>query len=171
MSHLLAFIIFSIGFFVQAMEVDKGKVTLEKIEDYDQCQSLDYGGGFCHDALLRWVEKHPTDAFKAGKMTRLKMNHQNAIPFFAMAFEAGKGDCKDADVKMAVMAALAVPASGAEKMIGQAKMIGLEKCQKELAPDIAGEAKANDYVLKNTCKELIAKKLLTGVAVKRCSKM
>lgn len=156
---------------VFAMEIDKGKVTLEKIEDYNQCQTLDYGGSFCHDALVRWVEKNPSDAFKAGKMTRLKMNHYNAVPFFSKAMEGTTGDCKDADVKMAVLSALALPSTGNETLITQAKTIALDKCGKELAQAVAEEAKASDYILKNSCKELVAKKLLTGVAAKRCQKM
>ena len=151
----------------QALQFDKGQVTLDKIEDYNVCQTRDYDGSFCHDALLRWVDKHPADAFKAGKMTRLKMNAPNAIPFFAIAWEKGKGDCKDQDLKLAVLGALALPADNTV-VIDQAKKIGLEKCSAELSAAIVDEAKANDYTLQNTCKDLIAKKLLTGVSAKRC---
>lgn len=156
---------------VYAMEVDKGKVTLEKLEDYNQCQSFDQGGSFCHEALLRWVDKHPGDAFKAGKMTRLKMNHHAAIPFFAKAWQQNKGNCNDEDVKLAVVSALSLPATGNEEIIAQAKQIALDKCTKELGETVASEAKASDYILKNSCRELIAKKLLSGISAKRCTKM
>ncbi|MCC6138926.1 MAG: hypothetical protein IT287_09850, partial [Bdellovibrionaceae bacterium] len=46
-----------------------------------------------------------------------------------------------------------------------------DKCEKDLGSVIAEEAKVNDYVLKNACKDLVTKKLLTGVAAKRCAKI
>ncbi len=152
---------------VQALQFDKGQVTLDKLDDYNLCQTRDNDGSFCHDALLRWIDKHPADAFKAGKMTRLKMNAPNAVPFFATAWEKGKGDCKDEDVKLAVLGALALPADNTV-VIAQAKKIGLEKCSAELGATIVDAAKSNDYTLQNICKDLIAKKLLTGVSAKRC---
>lgn len=161
----------AVFFSAHAMEVVKGKVTLERLEDYDQCQSLDSGGTYCHDALRRWVEKNPKDSFQAGKLARLKMAHHKAVPFFTKAFSINNGNCKDEDVKMAVLSALALPASGNEALIEQAKVIALDKCSKELTSVIVTEAKSSDYVLKNSCRDLIAKGLLHGVAAKRCSKM
>src|SRR3989338_7957737 len=95
-----------IGLQSHALRFDKGQVILDELDDYDSCQNKDYTGEWCHDALRRWVKAHPKDAFKAGKMTRLKMNHWAAIPFFAQAFDGKAGDCKDEDVSLAVVSAL-----------------------------------------------------------------
>ncbi len=162
--------LFAIQFTANAMKVVDGKVILEKIKDYDFCQGKDYSGDYCHQALLEWVEKNPKDAFQAGKMTRLKMSHWTAIPFFEKAWAQGLGDCKDEDVKLSVMSALGLPANQKE-IIGAAVDISLNKCEKEFKDEVVTLAKSNDYVLKNTCKTLLDKKALTGVAAKRCLKI
>jgi hypothetical protein len=156
---------------VYALKADKGQVILEQLVDYNRCQSMDYSGAFCYEALMRWVDEHPDDAFEAGKMTRQKMNHWNAIPFFTKAWASNKGNCKDPDVKMAVISALALPPDDQNKVIPQAQSIGFEKCSSELATVIAKEAKENENVLKNSCKQLMAKNLLSGVAAKKCNKL
>ena len=117
--------------YVNAMKVKEGKIILEKINDYEFCQSKDYTGDFCHQALLEWVEKNPKDAFRAGKMTRLKMNHWVAMPFFAKAWEQGIGDCKDEDVKLSVLSALSLP-SNQQDVIKSAVEISLNKCSNEM---------------------------------------
>lgn len=156
--------------YVNAMKVKEGKIILEKINDYEFCQSKDYSGDFCHQALLEWVEKNPKDAFQAGKMTRLKMNPWAAVPFFAKAWEQGAGDCKDEDVKLSVLSGLGLP-SNQQDVIKAAVEISLNKCRNELQSEVVNLAKSNDYVLKNTCKTLIERKMLTGVSAKRCTKI
>jgi hypothetical protein len=150
-----------------ALRAKDGQVILDELNDYDMCQSRDYSGEWCQDALVRWVQMNPNDAFKAGKMTRRKMNAWGAIPFFAQAFDMKKGDCKDEDVKLAVMSALDLPASY-DKVIKQAKTIGLEICINEFKDQIAKEASPGGYMFKNSCKELMAKGALQGLKKKKC---
>src|SRR4051794_35350351 len=104
-----------------ALKVDKGQVILDELEDYELCQRHDYDGDWCHDALKRWVKEHPADAFKAGKMTRLKMTHWAALHFFKQAFDQKKGDCKDEDVRLAVVSGLNLPGDSNKEVVESAR--------------------------------------------------
>jgi hypothetical protein len=147
-----------------ALEISKGKVTLDKIEEYEQCDDWDIG--LCQDALHRWVEQHPADAFKAGKMTRKKMNAWLAVPFFSKAFEQKAGDCKDDDVKRSVASAVGLPQDKKE-IIAQAKKIGFDLCFAEMKDSLV-EATSEPDGRKNVCAELIAKGALSGLRLSRC---
>jgi len=103
---LIAFV-FSQGVF--AFSVKDGVVKLDKLEDYSFCQTKDSSGNDCHEALKRWVEAHPNDAFAAAKLTRKHMNHWAAIPFFAKAFAAKDEDCYDDDLFKALKSADDLP--------------------------------------------------------------
>ena len=152
-----------------ALRLKDGQVILDKLDDYPTCQNHDYSGDFCHDALVRWVDAHPADAFQAGKMTRKNMNAWVAILFFNKAFDAGKTDCNDEDVKLAVVSALNLPADSHKDVLLQAKKIGFEKCYKEFKTSILDSATLDSFTFKNTCKDLIAKGDLTGLKAKKCS--
>lgn len=164
-----AFLICLIVTSAQALRLVEGQVILDKIEDYPTCQNHDYSGDFCHDALVRWVEKHPGDAFQAGKMTRKIMNAWAAIPFFSKAFEKAKTECGDEDVKLAVVSALDLPADSNKNVVQEAKKIGLDKCYKEFKTAIVDAASLGSYMFKNICKELLAKGDITGLKAKKCS--
>lgn len=170
------FFLFSLFCFVSpfaahALRTVEKQVILEKLDDYEMCQGRDYSGDFCHDALLRWVEKHPDDAFTAGKMTRLKMNAWGAIPFFTQAFSKGKGNCKDEDVKLAVVSALNLPASSNKVVVESAKKIGFEKCFSELKVAIVESASLDSYAFQNVCKDLVTKGLISGLKAKKCAEI
>lgn len=154
-----------------AIQVLNGRITLERLEDYKECQSIDSNGQNCYEALLKWVEKNPQDSFRAGKLIRRSMSNHVAISFFSKAFESKKGNCKDEDVRKAVISALSLPSVGNESLIQQAKNIALETCSEELTAAVVLEAKSSDYVLKNSCRELLSKKVLSGIAAQRCLKM
>lgn len=159
----------SIATSAQALRLVEGQVILDKIEDYPTCQNHDYSGDFCHDALDRWVEKHPADAFRAGKMTRKIMNAWAAIPFFAKAFATSKPECADEDVKLAVISALNLPAESHKEVFEAAKKIGIDSCYKEMKTTLLDEAKLGSYLFTNVCKDLAAKGDLTGLKAKKCS--
>jgi hypothetical protein len=150
-----------------AMKYKDGQVTLETLDDYDACQDQSYSGAMCHDALTRWVTKHRGDAFKAGKMTRLKMNHYNAIPFFVKAFENKAGDCKDEDLKLAIIAGLGL-APDDTKLVG-AKKLGFTTCAKELQPALVNELSSTGYYADNVCGPLQAAKALSAEKSKFCA--
>lgn len=146
-----------------ALKVEKEQVILDSLDDYDLCQNKDYDGSWCHDALLRWVNTHPNDAFKAGKLTRRRMNYSAAVPFFAIAFDHKAGDCKDEDVKMAVISALGLPGDATD-MIAKAKSIVFKSCPNELTQAVADGLSDTS----NVCHELIAAGKLSGVRAKKC---
>ena len=163
---LTAASLFFLSLPASALVVKNEQVILEKLDDYEMCQTRDYNGQFCHDALVRWVSGHPGDAFKAGKMTRLHMNHWVAIPFFDQAFEQKSGNCKDEDVKLAVLSALGQ--SPKSDVVTKAKRIAFQFCFNELKDAILdGIGDTNTF--KNVCKELAAKKLISGLKLNRCS--
>lgn len=103
-----------------ALKVKDEEVILEKLDDYKLCQSRDGGGKFCHEALSRWVEQNPADAFAAGKLTRLHMNHWAAIPYFYKAKDEVAFDCKDQDVKLAIESAGDLPSDPKNEIKTQA---------------------------------------------------
>jgi hypothetical protein len=136
-----------------ALRVKQEQVIFDKFEDYQLCQSKDYTGEWCHDALKRWVDQHPGDAFKAGKATRHAMVAHTAIPFFEQAFKAKKGDCKDEDVNLAVESALDLPDdANSAGVVKAAQEIGLKICLKEMKDKIVAGASVGSYRLKNICK-------------------
>lgn len=162
---LLGVLLFSLPTF--AMIVKDGKVTLEKLSDYEFCQSKDYTGQWCHRALEDWVEGHRDDAWEAAKMTRRSMNHWVAIPFFVTAQKGNSFNCADEDLSLAVVSALNLPATGNEKIIASAKELGLTKCKKEVLPAIQKEASADSYLFANACTELE----LQGLKKKKCEEI
>jgi hypothetical protein len=153
------------------LTVKDGRFVLNQLRDYDSCQAKDYSGESCHEALVQWVKDHPNDAFQAGKLTRQKMNASAAMEFFAQAFEQKKGNCKDDDVRLAVISALNLPGDAHVQQISQAKKIGIETCFAEMKAAILESASLDSYTFKNTCKELTAKGALTGLKRKKCESM
>lgn len=152
-----------------ALRVVDSQVILEKFEDYQFCQTKDYTGDWCHDALKRWVEQNPSDAFKAGKATRKVMNAYNAIPFFLKSFKAQAADCKDQDVSLAVASALDLPNNETYKdLISGAQEIGLKICLSEMKNKIFSEASIGSNRLENICKISTAAKLLPPLKQSKC---
>lgn len=170
MKKLFAAGLFLIVFVQPAMAIKfvDGQVILAKIDEYQTCQSKDYSGQWCQEALERWVKDHPGDAFKAGKLTRQKMNHWAAIPFFSQAFAEKKGDCGDVDVRMAVVSAINLPPQSNSEIVEKAKKIGVEICFPQMREAIAEVATIDSYAFANVCKILIVKDALTGLKQKKC---
>jgi hypothetical protein len=152
--------------FALKLDVNHQTVELESLKDYDECQSRDYAGSICHKALLAWVKKHPDDAFQAGKLTRLHMNHYEALLFFKQAFAAKKGDCKDKDVKLAVMAGLGLPSD--DPLEKSAQDLAFGTCYGVLKDDLVGGLADGGYYVSNACGPLRKRNALTGTAVEQC---
>lgn len=140
----------------QALIVKDDKVQLEKLSDYNECQSKSYQGNICDSALRDWVEKTPGDLFQAGKLTRKKMNSWGAIYFFAKAFAAKSGDCKDKDVWLAIESAAALPGSYKEPIAGM-KTIAFKHCFADLKDALVKAAESDKSTRRNICKNLIEK--------------
>lgn len=151
-----------------ALRVVKEQVILDKLEDYKLCQSKDYSGDWCHDALKRWVDEHPDDSFQAGKLTRSSMNAWGAIYFFDKAFKVKKGDCKDEDVRLAVASALDLPKANQPEIVQQAQEIGLKTCLKEMKDKVFAEASVGSNRLQNICAVSTAAASLPALKQAKC---
>jgi len=140
-------------------------VQLESLDDYSTCQAQSYSGGWCHEALRDWVKKHPGDAFKAGKLTRLNMNHWAAVPFFAQAFEKKAGQCNDEDVKLSLASAFGLPADREyQPVINQAKSIVFNSCSKELSEYLESWVNNGSYEKQNLCADMTKR----GISAPAC---
>jgi hypothetical protein len=151
-----------------ALTAKHGQVTLDKLEEYDRCQTMDYDGDHCQDALNRWVDAHPGDAFKAAQMTRKKMNAWAALPLFKKAFDKNQGNCKDEDLKLAIVSGMDLPPDNYKDIVATAKELGLKKCVNEMKKPIADAATGGSYAFKNSCKELITLGMIGGLKKKQC---
>ena len=136
----------------------------QKLTDYDLCQDNSSTGKTCDFLMKEWVDEHPADAWKAAKMTRKKMNARVALPYFDKAKDSKDFDCKDEDLKLAVISALNVPYEGNEVTVNAAKDIGLAKCKKELGDAITSEASMDSFSFANACDKMD----LQGLKKKKC---
>lgn len=137
-----------------SMQIKKSKVVLEKLDDYSRCHEKKLSGSWCHKALTKWVKFHPEDAFKAGKLTRLYMNHWLAVPFFEKSTGLQDFSCKDHDLKLAVIGGLNLPMTGNEKIVGASEEIVFVKCPKEMKIPVYEAAVPDTNLFVNICKRL-----------------
>jgi hypothetical protein len=133
-----------------------------------------YGLENCVKLGLRFVDNSNQDralALKVAKVARKSMNAYGAVPFFKRAL--GPKDtaaCKDEDLKLAVVAGLGLPADNANATESKAIMATCWTDLKEpVMTAFEGDSKGG-YVKQNTCDFLMAKKLLSGLNAKQCTK-
>ncbi len=151
-----------------------GKFVLEKFDDFQECQAKDYDGSHCMAALNVWIRQHPGDAFKAGKKVRLTMNHWAAMPFFAKAMKTEKNFCKDEDLSLSVISALALPSGSHGAMsdaLEFAKIVAFGKCLDELKEVVLKQIRSEpgSYFIANTCDSLKSKNALNESDLKICN--
>ncbi len=159
-----AVLLLAIGLMIQpafALMFKDGKVILEKLSEYPSCQGKDYSGEWCHAALESWVDSHPQDAFEAGVMTRKIMNGHMAVPFFVKAMNDKNFDCKNEQVKLAVLSGLALPSD--YDNVKPSKEL-FKKCKVDLTEAVDAEAVSGGYFFDNICSELN----LNGLRKKKC---
>jgi hypothetical protein len=141
----------------------KDELKLRSVADFTKCaDQYDDGAGICLEALERFVKTQPAQAFAAGKAVRAKINHAAAIPYFATALakKATKAQCSDPDLHMALVAALAMPPTGAVSI--SARDIVFDKCWNDTqAPVLAalGRAGTGSFFADNLCPELSERNL------------
>jgi hypothetical protein len=140
------------------MKIKDSKVILEELEDYNFCQSKDYDGSSCNEALRSWVKNRPKDAFEAGKLARSHMHAWVAVPFFAEALAQTNFKCGDEDLKLAVVSGLNLPQSLHPQIVDSA-IILLKKCPLELKGPVAASANIGSYAFANACENLSLKGL------------
>jgi uncharacterized caspase-like protein len=127
----------------------------------------------CRDRLDRFVHTAPMSAQlarEAGVLVVHKLNHGNAAPFFAMAFEAPHGDlvCTAPELATAVIAGLDWPGDSLET---KSALLLADKCwaslQTEIVAEVARETPGSYYV-QNSCPILLKYNAVTGLPAARC---
>jgi hypothetical protein len=127
----------------------------------------------CRDRLDRFVHTAPMSAQlarEAGVLVVHKLNHGNAAPFFAMAFEAQHGDlvCTAPELATAVIAGLDWPGNSLET---KSALLLADKCwaslQTEIVAEVARETPGSYYV-HNSCPILMKYNAVTGPPAARC---
>jgi hypothetical protein len=127
----------------------------------------------CRDRLDRFVHTVPMSAQlarEAGVLVVHKLNHGNAVPFFAMAFEAPHGDlvCAAPELATAVIAALDWPGDSLE---AKSALALADKCWASLRTEIVAEAARetpDSYYVHNSCRMLLKYNAVTGQSAARC---
>lgn len=161
------FLLLAIPLAAHSMQIEKKKVILESLDDYTRCHEKGISGSWCHKALTKWVQDHEKDSFKAGKLTRLYMNHWLAVPFFERAQKFEDFNCKDSDLKLAVLGGLNLPMTGNEKVIQSSSQLAFVKCAKELKAPVAEAAQPDTNIFANICQKLD----LSGIKKSRCESL
>jgi hypothetical protein len=127
----------------------------------------------CRDRLDRFVHTAPMSAElarDAGTLVVHKLNHGNAAPFFAMAFEAPHGDlvCTAPELATAVVAGLGSPGDWLD---AKSALALADKCwpnlQSEIVAEVARET-PDGYYVHNSCPLLMKYNAVTGLRAARC---
>ncbi|WP_291690754.1 caspase family protein [Bradyrhizobium sp.] len=127
----------------------------------------------CRDRLDRFVHTAPMSAElarDAGTLVVHKLNHANAAPFFAMAFEAPHGDlvCAAPELETAVISALGSPGEWLE---AKSAVTLADQCwpnlQRAIVAEVARET-PDSYYVHNSCPLLAKHNAMTGSAAARC---
>ena len=106
----------------------------------------------------------------AGVLVVHKLNHGNAAPFFAMAFEAPHGElvCPTPELATAVIAALDRPGDSLE---AKSALSLADKCWPNLRTEIVAELARetpDSYYVHNSCPILMKYNAVTGLRAARC---
>ncbi len=131
------------------------------------CYESHTSGSVCHQEMKSWVKSHPEDAFKAGKITRLYMNHWLAVPFFEQAIGREDFKCKDNDLRLAVLGAYNLPATGNESVLRAADKIAFLECFREFKKPLYEAAAPDTHTFVNVCSRLSLK----GIKKKKCDEL
>ena len=110
------------------------KPRLASLEEFGKCTER-WDADACLEALQAYVKAHPPQAFDAGKVVTMNLNHWAAIPFFdkALATKADPARCADQRLALAVISGLALPNEDKDnKIVAAASKILRTKCWAEL---------------------------------------
>ena len=95
------------------------------------------------------------------------MNHWLAVPLFALSMNNDDFNCKDQDLKLAVLGGLNLSRTGHEKVIEAASELALRKCPKELIPAVKEAAVPGSDLFVNMCSKIP----LTGIKKSKCDSL
>ena len=131
-----------------------------------------YGLDNCIKVGTRFVANSGGDktlALKVAKLARKSMNSAAAIIFFeAAAGKDNKALCADEDFKISLVAGLALPKDSSNAAKSRALMVTCwDAAKDDVVKAFDGDSKGG-YVQQNTCDQLAAKKLISGLQLKQC---
>ncbi|MBK7538970.1 MAG: hypothetical protein IPI49_27110 [Myxococcales bacterium] len=141
---------------------------------YSACFAETYRLDDCIQHATKFLDGDPSNtdlALKVGKALRRNSNPYVAAPILARGIgkKPSEAVCKDADVKLATIAGLALPED--HVALPGAKEIAFGPCFPQLKGAILEAFDAGSeggYVRTNTCPLLIAKKALGGERLRSC---
>lgn len=145
-------------------EVDKktSEIEIKSVEDFELCIKELSSAIECLDGLVRYAERRPREALRAGKRARLEYRSWAALPLFEIALrkKADPEVCKDEDLSISLVSALGLPPTTYDKQVKQAKDIA-GKCWDAVKDAVVKEAQdRNSYYLGNACPVMVTKGLL-----------
>jgi len=131
-----------------------------------------YGLDNCVKVGTRFVANSGGDqalALKVAKLARRSMNSAAAIIFFeAAAGKDNKALCSDEDFKRSLLAGIALPKDSANAAKARTLMATCWDAVKDDVVEAFDGASKGGYVQQNTCAQLVAKKLISGLQLKQC---
>lgn len=163
MKFLLLILVPLLG--AQAMIVDKGKVTFEKMEDLSRCASV-IQAEWCYDAVEVWVKKHPEDQLEMADLIVVSMSPWSAVPHYKAAVGDKKFSCKNERLHRATLSALGLSGDDVPQ-IADAQFL-LKKCYKEIEKQLVQDSSPDSYLFKNSCKIMLENKSIKGLKARRC---
>ena len=150
------------------------KPHLSSLDDFGKCTDR-WDADACLEALQAYVKAHPPQAFAAGKVVTMNLNHWAAIPFFdkALATKADPARCADQRLALAVISGLALPNEDKDnKIVAAASKILRTKCWAELQAPVTQaleESGASGYIVANVCPVLAEKKQTSKACEKKAA--
>lgn len=85
--------------------------AFKALADFERCLQDHYAQEICLRSLDDFIGKHPEKAMDAGRQVRRNFNSYVSLPYFETAQKRQKGGfCADADVQLAVVSGLSLPA-------------------------------------------------------------
>ncbi|MBA3456711.1 MAG: hypothetical protein H0T42_26715 [Deltaproteobacteria bacterium] len=133
-----------------------------------------YGLDNCIKIGMRFVANSGGDkalALKVAKLARRSMNSASSVPFFEAAVgKDNKALCADSDFKIAVVAGIALPPDYPNAPKARKLMVTCWDSVKDAVLEAFEADSEGGYIHQNACETLIAKKLLSGLQLKQCTK-
>ncbi|MES2949491.1 MAG: hypothetical protein V4858_13200 [Pseudomonadota bacterium] len=123
------------------------------LTDFETCQRNSHADETCLVALETFVRATPKEAMNAGKIARLNFNAWVSLRFFEVASrQNAKGFCQDADLQLAVLSGLALPADYPDAQ--RARNLFADRCFVDqtaaVVKELGGES-GDSFLKRNAC--------------------
>jgi hypothetical protein len=165
----------------QVLKVDRyTKVRGEQgLKGYEACLGSRWGGSECLERAMKFLDADAANAELALGMAKVVMrtfsSKYAAAPFFkrAVSGKAPGAACKDEELKISLVSALAVPKSYDAAIAGRAiAELCWSEHRKTILDQLDEAARGGSaYVRANTCEILKARKALTADQARICARV